>query len=314
MRESSGRPLYRPVMHCLVSQTFDFLRTMKAIVGPEPTDAILIAGLGWLTGARTTFPQPDETEDQAEQLLAIRRPEPVDSLAFHVGLPEAVAARRLSELEARGMVLRSGGGYLAAPALLRGPAMERIHREVFVEVAAFLEDLAALGVQLPMDHVAAHETRRRVVRLYMRHFLDSGIPEFLRRLGWEPRKAVIFVGVCDANYDALRASSDLTQALMLGSGVLPDDLRRPVSRTALARRLELPREATAKIVDELLAEGWLRVQGRGGLIAPADVLTGEQVGAIALRGWEATVAFVQALHQVGMPMPRSVRARRSSGV
>lgn len=314
MQKQGYRPLYRPVMRCLVRQSFVYLDTLYAIVGADPADVLLISGLGWLTGADTTFPSPGETEDQAEQLLAIRRPEPVESLAVRVALTEDGTVRRLADLERRGLVQKTPEGYLAAHALLHGPAMERVRREVFVGVASFLDDLAALGVHLPEGQVSAHETRRRVSRLTMRFFLDGGIPDLMRQLGWSPEKAVTFLGVCDANYDAVRASPELSAQLARSQGLLPDDIRHPVTRTALAKRLGFPRAATARIADELLAEGWLQARGRGGLIAPGHVLIGDDVGAVAQRAWDATVAFVQSVHRVGMPMPRPAWGRRSGGI
>ena len=314
MQQQVHRPLYRPVMRCLVRQSFVYLDTLYAIVGVDPADVLLISGLGWLTGADTTFPRPDETEDQAEQLLAIRRPEPVESLAARVALSEDEAAGRLADLETRGLVQKTPDGYLAAQTLLHGAPMERVRREVFVGVASFLDELAALGVQLPEGQVSAHETRRRVARLSMRFFLDGGVPDLTRQLGWSPQKAVTFLGVCDANYDALRASPELSAQLARSQGLVPDDIRHPVTRTALAKRLGFPRAVTARIADELLADGWLQTRGRGGLIAPGHVLIGEDVGAVAQLAWDATVAFVQSVHRVGMPMPRTAWGRRSGGV
>lgn len=314
MQKQIARPLYRPVMRCLVRQSFVFLDTMYAIVGADPADVLLISGLGWLTGADTTFPLPDETEDQAEQMLAIRRPEPVETLAARVALSVDEARRRLAGLEARGLVQQTADGWLAAPTVLHGPAMERVRREVFVGVASFLDELAALGVQLPEGQISAHETRRRVARLSMRFFLDGGLPDLMRQLGWSAHKAVTFLGVCDANYDAVRASPELSGRLARSQGPAPDEVRHPVTRTSLAKRLRFPRAVTVQLADELLAEGWLETRGRGGLIAPGRVLVGDDIGAVAQQAWDATVVFVQSVHRVGMPMPRTAWGRRSAGV
>lgn len=314
MRSETGRPPYRPVMRCMVSQAFVYLRTMQSIVGPDPVDILLVSALGWMTGAETTFPTPDETEDEAERLLAIRRPEPLESLARRVALSEAATRSALHALEARGLVLSTEDGYLAAPTLLHGAAMERIRREVFVGVAAFLDELAKLGVQLPQAAIAAHETRRRVARLAMRLYLDGGVPDFMRQMGWSAQKTMVFIGICDANYDTVRSSRELAEPLARKQGVIPDELRRPATRTALARRLGYSRTITSRLADELLAEGWLEARPRGGLIAPGRVLVGEDVGAVAQRAWDAMVEFVQSVHRVGMPMPRTAWGRRSGGV
>jgi DNA-binding Lrp family transcriptional regulator len=82
-------------------------------------------------------------------------------------------------------------------------------------------------------------------------------------------------------------------------GILPDDLRRPISISRLAQSTGLPFESTRRIVRGLVESGYLtRVEG--GVITPASTLSGPEQDdrVIAILGY--TRKFVRELQAVGL--------------
>ncbi len=81
--------------------------------------------------------------------------------------------------------------------------------------------------------------------------------------------AVVFMAIGQAATDHLGLNRDFTD--FGGDGLIPDELRRPVTVLSIANSLQMPRETTRRHVTRLLQRGYcIQVQGRRVMI-PAEI-------------------------------------------
>ncbi|MES3026936.1 MAG: hypothetical protein V4820_03650 [Pseudomonadota bacterium] len=81
-------------------------------------------------------------------------------------------------------------------------------------------------------------------------------------------QAVVFMAISQAATDHLGLHREIRD--FGGDGVIPDELRRPVTVLSIANSLQMPRETTRRHVTRLLERGYcVQVQGRRVMI-PAD--------------------------------------------
>ena len=81
--------------------------------------------------------------------------------------------------------------------------------------------------------------------------------------------AVVFMAIGQAATDHLGLNRNLMD--FGGDGLIPDELRRPVTVLSIANSLQMPRETTRRHVTRLLQRGYcIQVQGRRVMI-PAEI-------------------------------------------
>lgn len=81
-------------------------------------------------------------------------------------------------------------------------------------------------------------------------------------------QAVVFMAISQAATDHLGLHREIRD--FGGDGVIPDELRRPVTVLSIANSLQMPRETTRRHVTRLLERGYcVQIQGRRVMI-PAD--------------------------------------------
>jgi DNA-binding Lrp family transcriptional regulator len=82
-------------------------------------------------------------------------------------------------------------------------------------------------------------------------------------------------------------------------GLLPDELRRPISVNRLSESTGLPFESTRRIVQRLIDKGHCaRVEG--GVITPRSTLAGSEQGDMVITGLGYTRKFVRELQAIGL--------------
>jgi hypothetical protein len=96
--------------------------------------------------------------------------------------------------------------------------------------------------------------------------------------------------------------------------VLPDDVRRPISVSRLARSLGLPFETTRQHVNRLIDAG-LCVRVRGGVIVPKASVQRPEVAGIVMANLDVVRKLVRDLQAVGLevhPRPQSPAKRAAA--
>jgi hypothetical protein len=91
--------------------------------------------------------------------------------------------------------------------------------------------------------------------------------------------ALVFIATAQAGTQHLRNSADYHK--LIDGEFFPDELRRPVTISALARSLGVPVETTRRHVMKLCDLGFARRTEGGGVIVTSDILAREEIKALA---------------------------------
>ncbi len=135
---------------------------------------------------------------------------------------------------------------------------------------------------------------RAAARLTTRFVLDlCGV--MAEVAGGDLLRGLILTAIVDANVGHLAAQESRDHGSM--EGIPPDDLRRPISISALARLLKIPYETTRRHVARLLDEGiCIRIEDRG-VIVPAAMLA--QIKPVTAHHYESLRGLLLALNEAG---------------
>jgi len=128
--------------------------------------------------------------------------------------------------------------------------------------------------------------KRRKTPFIARHHLNLGADYALRLIrvftdlfDGDVGLALVFIAAAQAGTEHLRQSADYLESFT--GEFFPDDLRRPISVSALARSLGLPVETTRRHVVKLAAGGYVRRTPNGGVIITSDILVRDDIQKVA---------------------------------
>jgi hypothetical protein len=91
--------------------------------------------------------------------------------------------------------------------------------------------------------------------------------------------ALVFIAAAQAGTQHLRNVA--SPSVMVTDAFFPDEVRRPVSISALARSLGLPVETTRRYVVKLVELGFARRTEGGGMVVTTDMLDRDEIRAAA---------------------------------
>jgi DNA-binding Lrp family transcriptional regulator len=106
--------------------------------------------------------------------------------------------------------------------------------------------------------------------------------------------SLLIATIIQANVEAISRRPEVHAAFAQSDALPPDEMRRPVSVSALANSLKLPFETVRRRVSRLVRQGTY-TQVDGGLIVPAAVLAAPEFYAAALGGFERLRAYYNQL-------------------
>lgn len=135
---------------------------------------------------------------------------------------------------------------------------------------------------------------RAAARLTTRFVLDlcSVMAEVA---GGDLLRGLILTAIVDANVSHLAAPESRAYGGM--ESIPPDDLRRPVSISALSRSLKIPYETTRRHIARMVDEGiCVRIEDRG-VIVPAAMLA--QIKPVTAHHYESLRGLLCALNEAG---------------
>lgn len=107
--------------------------------------------------------------------------------------------------------------------------------------------------------------------------------------------ALVFIAAAQAGTEHVRQRSDYFD-LLVGE-FFPDDLRQPVSVSALARSLGIPVETTRRHVVKLAKTGYALRTEAGGVIVTSEILRREEIRQAGLLNLGAIEGLVDGLLQ-----------------
>jgi hypothetical protein len=105
--------------------------------------------------------------------------------------------------------------------------------------------------------------------------------------------ALVFMAAAQAGTQHLRRTSNVYE--QFENGAFPDELRRPVSVSSLARSLAIPVETTRRYVIKLTTLGFARRTAAGGVVVTTDMLRREEVSRVVRAN---AVNMQQLIHGV----------------
>ncbi|HEV2530094.1 hypothetical protein [Phenylobacterium sp.] len=267
-------------------------------------DALLISAISQANVApitrqadlQVTYAAPDAAPPDD-----MRRPVSVNALASSLNLPFETVRRRVRGLLDRGICEPGDGGVIVPTRVVTSPEYYRYTFLGYERLRAFyyqlrdldlLKDLPPASVELGED-VTPLRTVARVANDYALRVIDT----VMRALG-DLLTGIILIEVLRNNTEHLGPD------LRGGEGLSPDDfvpdaLRRPVSITAVARRIGLPIETVRRHAAELLERG-LCVRVKGGLVVPTQALARPAMVAFSSENLANLHRMFAALSQLGV--------------
>lgn len=227
---------------------------IEANVAPINQDPILQQKYGALDA-----PPPDD----------LRRPVSINAVAASLGQPFETVRRRLKALEAKGECVIGPKGVIVPTARLVSDDYRRISVLRYERVRRLYADLSAAGAlgDMPLDTGPAvlgvgdgrfaDPPVRLVNRLLSEYYLRA--LELLGRRVGDPLTGLIAMGLARLNIAAQTAEQRAAPHL------LPDQARRPIRRSELARSLGLPSETVRRRLIDLEERGYCKT-GRDGVV------------------------------------------------
>ncbi len=141
---------------------------------------------------------------------------------------------------------------------------------------------------------------RKKTPFVKRHHLSLGADYALRLIriftdlfDGDMNRALVFIAAAQAGTEHLRERGDNVE--LVSGEFFPDEMRRPVSVSALARSLGIPVETTRRHVVQLAETGFARRTGSGGVIVTSEVLAREEIREAGLLNHGAMETLIDGL-------------------
>ena len=107
--------------------------------------------------------------------------------------------------------------------------------------------------------------------------------------------ALVFIAAAQAGTEHLREQDDYID--MLSGEFFPDELRRPVTVSALARSLGIPVETTRRHVVKLASTGYALRTESGGVIVTSEILRRDEIRQAGLLNLEAMERLIDGVRR-----------------
>lgn len=212
--------------------------------------------------------QASDPAPASEQKM--RDPVTARTLAEIVQLPFETVRNHVRKLRRAGYCTTSQEGVLLANDFHAG------------KKGAWLVDRAARVAEAlmngPARTLASADERRwtsngvqyQVARLLSRFLVDS-LQSARRNLGVSPVELVVLRSLWVANVEHISRDPALSQRFGDLHDIPGDDVRRPVTAYALAKRLSMPYETVRRTITRLIRSGWVERTPAGTYLLPARI-------------------------------------------
>lgn len=300
-----------------------FLRITSLLSGLMDGD--LIKGLVWLgiveANVRRLGADPDLSAAYASSETPLpdelREPVSVYALAQALRLPYETTRRYVQKLIDAGQARRIERGVIVPMEAMEAPPVRQASVQFHASLRRFMETLARLGAYPDLLGAAAGR------RPHLSAAPAEAPPNSLRRIARATNsfhlrtaevladaadgdlvRGIVFLGVVQANIQALNSDLGLSLQYAGAGDIPPDDLRRPISVYALAQSLGLPYETTRRYVQKLIEDGRC-ARKPAGIVVSAEVLGQPAMRAAVERNHANVAEFIRILLRDGLD-PRIV--------
>lgn len=201
----------------------------------------------------------------------LRRGVSVNAVANSLRLPYETVRRRITGLERQGLCVNGERGVYVPQQMLMSPEHMAAAFATYDLLRRFyyrLKDVGALRGFPEVSPAPPSDLVRAILRVFADYFLRV-VDAVTRNVG-DIVAAFVLLGILTANTEHLPDDEAGAAGSEVGDFVT-DALRRPVSASALSRRLRLPDETVRRHVAQLVADGRC-VRTPQGCLIPAEAL------------------------------------------
>lgn len=218
-------------------------------------------------------------------------------LARRFGLAYETIRRHATELVRNHQCEKTDHGMIVPRRVLDQPQNVELLRKLCNETIRLISDLIRIGAASgtwgtarTIDQDLSSE-QMAIARAGMGATL-AAVKMSLDYIDHDLLKGIVHSAIWTANI------KHVTNASIPISGVLPDEMRRPVSVMAVANSLRLPYETTRRYAAALVKEGICVRVGRQGIVVPASVH--ERSTDATVRGYGIVQELLTELRQAGI--------------
>jgi hypothetical protein len=320
------QPASLDVQRATLRVTSDFFLRITSLLSGL-MDGDLIKGLVWLgiveANVRRLSADPELSRAYASSETPVpdelRDPVSVYALAQGLRLPYETTRRYVAKLMDAGQALRVERGVIVPTVAMEAPPVRVASVQFHASLRRFLEILVRIGAYpdllgpppaagrkpflASVTPDAPVNRLRRIARSTNRFHLRTA--EILADAAdGDLVRGIVFLGVIQANIQALNTDLDLSLQYAGVDDIPPDALRRPISVYALAQSLDLPYETTRRYVQKLIEDGRC-LREPSGIVVTGAVLAQPAMIAALERNYANLAAFVTALLHDGLD-PRTL--------
>jgi DNA-binding Lrp family transcriptional regulator len=266
-------------------------------------NAILVANTAHLRGPQAALiAAPDGTFPDH-----VRAPVSIKRIAKSLGMPFETARMQVRRLVDAGICAQLDGGIIVPQSALQRPEVAGPVLANLDVVRQLVRDLRAVGLDdaptvadaaRPLEDDRVLASRMAVLTVeYV-----AGVFRALADVYGDGRAGLIVYAISAANTGRLDVRTR-DPSIAGPEGILPDEVRLPVSITQVARSLGMPFETVRRQVHKLIDAGFC-VQVEGGLIVPKLANQRPEVVRAVMENLEQVRQFVRDLESVGLDVGR----------
>lgn len=235
------------------------------------------------------------------------------AVARSLNQPYETCRRSALALVEAGLCTKNDRGSVAISLVAR-PQVARLRRKIGKLFLRMALDLAAIGYdfsggqseqQIGVDAAEPGTAPNKALPLlkeqmallqrvacnFFLRCIETGMPPHGRRMD----RILIFTAIIAANAEAITYNKALAWQYASASSPPPDEARRPITISAVARATGFPLETTRRSINDLISSGLCERVGREGVIVPTHV---NQRPDILSTGTLVTVRFIQAISEL----------------
>lgn len=232
----------------------------------------------------------------------------VRAIAQSLLLPYESTRRKIGELEAMGLIQRvADGGIVVTPGALRSETARADAEANWASLRRLIADLRDLGFDFDaFGEVSALPPRLDAEATDLAGIIAGPCADFVLRVlemaapvHGTLLDALLCTAIINANADLLTHDAELAWRYGGAETPPPDELRRPVTVAALARRLNLPHESVRRRVNHFVALDWVK-RVTGGYLYRIDRMQHADVLGSGLIISQRFLQLLQTLRQLGL--------------
>ena len=233
-----------------------FLRSIDLVAQMQGDK--LIAGLVFIALWHNQMRAP------AAQAVGVRE------LARRLNLPYETVRRHAMTLVRTGQCTATRAGLAVVPAVLQSRRISSLLRRLYLSVERMLLDMTRAGVAgyepppKPVGRPVRLTPHQMTVVMASIRQLQATIRMLGERWNGDFLRGLVYTAIWTANVKHF-----FNTEIVASQGILPDELRRPVSILAISNSLRLPYETVRRHAAALEKDGLCRRVGRQGVIVPA---------------------------------------------